>query len=195
MYVLASAASAAVQEPAIDPTLLAVLSIFGGVAVTAGAGLLGAWIQGRREHTRWLRERRLDAYLRFIPHVHELEAWRGVHDRRALEIEAMVIEKAALDERLATATVSDSRIAIVGEMTDLTRRMTEMEAVQEKSTAQFQDIVDRAVDAASPAGLLGSSLVRSAAYATIDRQASADERIRRIGHLQSLMRASLNIKD
>lgn len=52
--------------PQIDPTLLAVLSIFGGVAVTALAGLLGAWIQGRREHKRWLREHRFAAYLQMI---------------------------------------------------------------------------------------------------------------------------------
>ena len=46
----------------LDPTLLALLSIFGGVAVTVVAGLVGAWIQGRREHRRWLRERRLEAW-------------------------------------------------------------------------------------------------------------------------------------
>jgi len=46
----------------LDPTLLALLSIFGGVAVTVVAGLVGAWIQGRREHRRWLRDRRLEAW-------------------------------------------------------------------------------------------------------------------------------------
>lgn len=39
------------------------MSAFGGVTVTALAGLLGAWIQSRREHARWLHERRYAAYL------------------------------------------------------------------------------------------------------------------------------------
>lgn len=57
--------------PAIDPTLLALLSIFGGVLVTVGAGLLGAWIQGRREHRTWLRAERLTAYAAFLSVVED----------------------------------------------------------------------------------------------------------------------------
>jgi hypothetical protein len=45
-----------------DPTLLAILSIFGGAALTAAAGFVGAAIQARREHMRWLREQRFVAY-------------------------------------------------------------------------------------------------------------------------------------
>lgn len=56
-----SPTSGAAQAVVIDPTALALLSIFGGVIVTALVGLLGAWIQSRREHSRWLRERRFDA--------------------------------------------------------------------------------------------------------------------------------------
>jgi hypothetical protein len=46
-----------------DPITLALLSAFGGVTVTALAGLFGAWIQSRREHARWPHERRYAAYL------------------------------------------------------------------------------------------------------------------------------------
>lgn len=42
----------------IDPTLLALLSIFGGATLTVIAGFFGAWIQSRREHSKWLREQR-----------------------------------------------------------------------------------------------------------------------------------------
>jgi|GEM_PF-3179177 len=48
-------------EP-IDPTILALLSIFGGVAVTIIAGAIGALIQHRREHSKWLRDQRLRVY-------------------------------------------------------------------------------------------------------------------------------------
>lgn len=37
-----------------------------GALLAAAIGLLGAWIQSRREHKRWLRERRYDAYRRFM---------------------------------------------------------------------------------------------------------------------------------
>lgn len=47
---------------ALDPTLLALLSIFGGVALTIIAGAIGALIQHRREHTKWLRDQRLRVY-------------------------------------------------------------------------------------------------------------------------------------
>lgn len=48
---------------AIDPTVLALLSGFGGVAVTVVAGFIGAWIQGRREHEKWMRELRYEAFV------------------------------------------------------------------------------------------------------------------------------------
>jgi hypothetical protein len=49
-----------------DPVTLALLSVFGGVTVTALAGLLGAWIQSRRERARWLHERRYAAFLALL---------------------------------------------------------------------------------------------------------------------------------
>ncbi|GAA2887105.1 hypothetical protein [Microbacterium esteraromaticum] len=58
-----------------DPTALAVLSIFGGAALTALAGFIGAWLQGRREHSRWLREQRYEAFTRAIDLVSNL---RGI---------------------------------------------------------------------------------------------------------------------
>lgn len=48
---------------AIDPTALALLSIFGGVILTVIAGFIGAWIQGRREHAKWLRDQRMAAFI------------------------------------------------------------------------------------------------------------------------------------
>ncbi len=56
-----AATDAATTAAVIDPTLIVLLPIIGVIATILG-GLLGAWIQGRREHRKWLRERRFDAY-------------------------------------------------------------------------------------------------------------------------------------
>ncbi|PPF11413.1 hypothetical protein C5C74_07825 [Rathayibacter sp. AY1E8] len=49
---------------ALDPTLQALLAIFGGALLAALAGLAGAAVEGKREHKRWLRERRHEAFIR-----------------------------------------------------------------------------------------------------------------------------------
>ncbi len=46
-----------------DPTLLAVLSIFGGAALTGLVGFIAAAIERRREHEKWVREKRYEAYV------------------------------------------------------------------------------------------------------------------------------------
>lgn len=48
--------------PPLDPTALALLSIFGGVLLTIVAGGIGALIQRSHEHTKWLRDQRLRVY-------------------------------------------------------------------------------------------------------------------------------------
>lgn len=59
-------ANAAEQTATIDPTLLTLLSIFGAVGVTAitGAGL-AIW-QSKRDHDRWVRERRYEGFTRIL---------------------------------------------------------------------------------------------------------------------------------
>jgi len=65
--------AAATESVALDPTALALLSIFGGVAVTVVAGFIGAWIQGRREHSRWVRSQRYIAYIAILETLVEIE--------------------------------------------------------------------------------------------------------------------------
>jgi hypothetical protein len=55
---------AAVAAP-VDP-LLILLTALGGALVAAAAGFIGAWLQGRREHEKWIRERRFEAYTRYM---------------------------------------------------------------------------------------------------------------------------------
>ncbi|KQR86517.1 hypothetical protein [Microbacterium sp. Leaf179] len=58
----ASIASQTTGLATANPTTLALLSIFGGAALTVIAGFIGAWIQAAREHRRWIRERRYEAF-------------------------------------------------------------------------------------------------------------------------------------
>lgn len=59
-------AQTAEHAPAIEPTLLVLLYIFGAALVTAIAGFaLAAW-QSKRDHARWLRERRYDGFTRIL---------------------------------------------------------------------------------------------------------------------------------
>lgn len=55
----------------IDP----LLSLLVGALGAALLGLLGAWIQSRREHVKWVREQRLAAYLDFVRAGEGLSTW------------------------------------------------------------------------------------------------------------------------
>lgn len=59
-------AKAAEQTATIDPTLLTLLSIFGAVGVTTVAGVGLAFWQSRRDHARWVRERRYEGFTRIL---------------------------------------------------------------------------------------------------------------------------------
>lgn len=68
---------AAAATANIDPFVLALASGFGGVLVSVAAGLIGAFTQSRREHKKWLKERRYEAYLTFITGMDALTALAG----------------------------------------------------------------------------------------------------------------------
>lgn len=65
--------SAAAEPVTIDAALLALIPIV-TVVLTIVAGLVGAWIQGRREHNRWLREQRYTAFVETIAALDSLDA-------------------------------------------------------------------------------------------------------------------------
>lgn len=63
---IVAAAKVAAQDAAIDPTLLAFLTIFGAASVTAVAGAVLAIWQAHRDHARWVRERRYEGLTRIL---------------------------------------------------------------------------------------------------------------------------------
>jgi predicted benzoate:H+ symporter BenE len=72
------AASIAAATAGIDvPTLL--LTALGGAVVAALAGIIGAIIQGRREHSKWVREQRYTAYTAFAAAVAHLHSATAAH--------------------------------------------------------------------------------------------------------------------
>jgi len=50
----------------LSPLAQVLLTIFGGATVAALGGLFGAWIQGRRDHAKWVREQRYEAFITAI---------------------------------------------------------------------------------------------------------------------------------
>ncbi|WP_166874426.1 hypothetical protein [Salinibacterium sp. ZJ450] len=90
-------ATSATSAAAIDPTMLALLSIFGGVIITVLAGFIGAWLQAKRDRTKWIRERRLEAYADHLTVTDELFATGLI---------------ANLDEEPEIALVAEARRAI-----------------------------------------------------------------------------------
>lgn len=56
----------------VDPLWALLIGAFGAALLTVIGGLIGAWIQAVREHRKWLRERRFEAYLDFMNGMSEL---------------------------------------------------------------------------------------------------------------------------
>lgn len=94
------AAATATDGAKLDPLVLAMFSI-GGVFVTAGAGLFGAWVQGQREHSRWIRERRLDAYTQILTLHNEVDV---------LNMRTKAVAKAGVADSDTTVSVQRDRL-------------------------------------------------------------------------------------
>lgn len=60
-----------------DPTALAfaLIAALGGAALTTVAASIGAIWQSKREHKKWLRERRFDAHKEFVPAMRSLDLY------------------------------------------------------------------------------------------------------------------------
>ena len=72
--------------------------VVGGLVAVIG-GFVGAWIQGRREHKKWLRERRFDAFVAVRSLIDRYEEVAvGARELKALSAAASV-DRAAFAER------------------------------------------------------------------------------------------------
>lgn len=142
-------ANAAAQTPSIDPTMLAFLTIFGAAAVTALAGFgLAVW-QSRRDHQRWVRERRYDGFTRIL-------ALAERYSRRRSEGEEMKVRAEALQ---ASATTGDPSVA--QELHDLADDMARI-------VEQVGAITEELGDVATALEILGPNHVLEALNAFTD---------------------------
>lgn len=64
--------AAAASSPPIDPLFSLLVGAFGAAVLTVSGGLIGVWIQSVREHRKWLRERRYEAYLHFMTDMSQI---------------------------------------------------------------------------------------------------------------------------
>ncbi|MFB3979372.1 hypothetical protein [Microbacterium proteolyticum] len=122
-------ANTAEQAPAIDPTLLAFLTIFGAAGVTAIAGAVLAFWQSRRDHKRWEREHRYDGFTRVL----------ALADRFALhraEGADMMAQSEALQAAVAAGDTS-----VAGELKELGERMRENIESVRPIQAELGDVV------------------------------------------------------
>ena len=141
-------AAASNAAPALDPTIQVLLTVFGAALVTALAGFAGAWLQGRREHARWVRERRYEAY---VSAMQVSERWRHLRETGNATLATVNSTDASAEER----ALAHSRL---GKHIDAAERLR----------AEVSD-------AAAPLELLGPSSVVDAFNAMTDAFGSDDE--------------------
>lgn len=162
---LLAVAAATSNDTAIDPTLLAVLSIFGGVALTALAGLLGAWIQSRREHEKWLREKRLEAFTTsriYVRRARALIADFREAQRKAAEGDQSAAAKNHAAERFAELKAESNRL--LADFAESSTPLTILgpDDVDDAITAFSKALTDNDSDAAKAADKLVVSRMRTA---------------------------------
>jgi len=61
----------------VDDLTKIILTAAGTLTVALVGALVGAWLQSRREHRRWIRERRLDAYALFFDRAMDIHRRMG----------------------------------------------------------------------------------------------------------------------
>ncbi|MGM1030618.1 MAG: hypothetical protein ACQEWM_12240 [Actinomycetota bacterium] len=154
-------AATPVDSTGVDPVAVAVVSGLGGVALTALVALLGAWLQSRREHKRWIRERRLDAFIALMKNLHQL---------RDIASEAAEIEAARARLQLGKPS---------GGATGATEAHEHQVAAVEARSARLDERVNAGVeslvDALTPLAVLGPRNVQDAAGDVAEALARRDQ--------------------
>lgn len=196
MRVITGAEEAAASTAALDPTLLALLSIFGGALLTAAAGFWGAWRQSKREHTRWVRERRYEAYLDFVAMSRTYVKHRGINNELIKKTSELEYRRSRLADREANTDDPEEKKALEAEGVKFDAEVAELSKVAGEAVETLAAAGKLAVERTAPFHLLGPEAVTIAAASLGD--AIAEPRADHEGALRKLeaeMRAALGIKD
>jgi hypothetical protein len=182
-------------SPGLDPTTQLLLTIFGAAFLTALAGFAGAWLQGRREHRRWLRQERLGAYLTFLRFVHR--QWSAADDlertqARSLQFHADLTQ---VREQIAAASDDAARAALITEQERLDTIYTDLLVEVERLQAEMGMQLKEVIDAGAACFLLGPRSVVDNAHRVAEGMMFGSEAMaRRIETMEMAMRRALNIK-
>ncbi|NEN04735.1 hypothetical protein G3T36_02525 [Diaminobutyricibacter tongyongensis] len=148
-----------------------------GALVTFAAGLIGAWIQSRREHSKWLRERRYEAFV---------------------AIEAVVYR---LDELGQRGVALKTRLGQLNSSSTLTPPQREQREQLTRELAAYADEYDQAsrqrYDSAAPLLILGPPQVEKSVSAVLrlPQDASNEDRYRADSDMIAAMRKSLGVEE
>jgi len=181
---------------AIDPTVLALLSIFGGALLTAAAGAWGAWRQSKREHTRWARERRYEAYLEYIKALRTFHLISADVMKLNTQIDALTADADGIKARMGELPDGSDSSDLMAEAKDLQERTQRVAKRQADTIATLKDQHQKIVDSVAAFKLLGPSDVATAAQDVGSGNGGSigDHEIA-LGQLMEKMRAALGLTD
>lgn len=151
--------------PTLDPTILALLSIFGGALLTIIAGGIGALVAWNREHNKWVREKRYEAFV---------------------TLQALLLD-------LDLARLNLDAIKSTGDMTSaqLQRSHERAQVLQ----ARFDRLVESVGTAATPIVVLGPDSVRECVSDILKMEMNDSGWAAAKDRLHTAMHAALKIKD
>lgn len=180
---------------AFDP-LLVILPIV-TVLLTVGGAIFGAWIQGRREHSRWIRDRRSDAYLDGLKH---LRAWARLGDEneeRGVNLNGLKIELAGLQRAADAGPTADENATLTAQLDQLRSRMKAESSSLSADTEKLVALEDVAIEKLTALKLLGPETVNAAAGAVVSSRRTGGSKAvnEKLAELEQAMRMALDVKD
>lgn len=146
-----------------DYSLVPILAVVVGASLTALAGLVGSLIQAKRDHAKWLREKRLDAYTQLLTFLHH-----------SIAMEADVADLTAKVDAATEANADSLKKALVA------------------TQAVVAKVGELRLGASSALTVLGPEYVERAAR-TVMRAKTKDELLAAEAALKAAMRRSLGI--
>lgn len=170
--------------------------VVGGLIAIAG-GLVGAWFQGQREHAKWLRERRLEAYLGMLLVARDLIDSIDANDAHEAGIADGVARAERIEQAIPSAAGDPAKVAELKReneaiLADARTRQKQLDDERAASRA----LIDRINAKVSAFDLLGPAQVREASSAILGAQPEGTKVMRaRVRALESAMRGALKIRD
>lgn len=169
------------------------LPVAAGAALAGVFALLGAWIQARREHSRWVRDKRLAAYLSFL---HTAQNVVAIKRRLAADMATAASlrqEQAAIERRLNAATTSQQAKALRIEVDSVRERAMDLGRAMTERAESLKAIGAQAVEAGTAFTLLGPAEVHDASMKFHAASDWKDESAALID-LNAVMRKALSIR-